>query len=581
MIVIAGIINFNKGNVVKQEERQVLKSLLSRNNEGDIHDFGEKNCFISVASFYKNDFQCYSYQTEDSMTFLAGNPYFENCQKSIYSETDKQLYVLHDLFQKKDWDILKNNTRGVFLAIHYNKKNNHFFLLTDKLGIRPLYYFFDKKKLVFSSAFRVLENYPFLSRTLDIRGISEKAVFGYPLAKRTSYTNIKRIGAAEVIEFMAGFKEVTQYWDWSTIEEVNSQNIKEQVNNSYHQFQDAVSLRLEDETDAISFLSGGLDSRCVATALYDQGRNVHAFNFSPPASQDRLFASQFADKLNLNYTEYDFQPGADWSQMIADACKDKSKKRKAFPQKPQFVWSGDGGSVGVGFVYLDKEIAEAGINGTVNEMISAYIERSGFYFPYRILKATIRNKIKNLVFNGIKDEIGRINCSNILRSLHLFLMVNDQRRHLDQHFENLDMHNIGFHLPFFDSFFLESVFALPISYCLCHEFYMDWFNMFPEYARSVPWQTYPGHKPCPVSFSQDLHYQWAKPAFKDRKQILRQKEMAISFIKRYFKGSYPSKILSGNTLLLASILQYLNLRNCQHIFSTANYYISAWKKRID
>lgn len=316
------------------------------------------------------------------------------------------------------------------------------------------------------------------------------------------------------------------------------------------------------------------------TALSDQGCNVYAFNFSPPASQDRFFASQLAEKLNFNYAEYDFKTGANWSQMMAEAWKDRREKiTETVPKKSWLVWSGDGGSVGAGFVYLDRDIAKIGTAGTVDDIVSAYIKKNGLYFPFRMLTKFVREKIKNFIFFGIKNEMDRLNSSDFVRALHLFLMVNDQRRHLDQHFENLDIHNIGFHLPFFDSFFLESVFALPISYCLCHEFYMDWFALFPESARSVPWQTYPGHKPCPISFSQNLHYQWAvSPTIKDNKQLLKQKKMAKSFIKTYFNRSYPSNILNGNALLFAAFLQYLNIRNHEHLFSIAKNYIFAWKK---
>jgi len=172
MIIIAGIVNFEKEEVVQQEERHALQALLSRKKLGDIHAFYDENYFITAVSFHKINIQQHCCQDNDSITFLAGNPYLENCRKFISSEPNKQVYVLHDLFKKNDWNILNNNARGVFLAIHYNKKNNQLFLLTDKLGIRPLYYWCNNNKVVFSSAFRVLEAYPFVSRTLDVQGMS-------------------------------------------------------------------------------------------------------------------------------------------------------------------------------------------------------------------------------------------------------------------------------------------------------------------------------------------------------------------------------------------------------------------------
>jgi asparagine synthetase B (glutamine-hydrolysing) len=55
-------------------------------------------------------------------------------------------------------------------------------------------------------------------------------------------------------------------------------------------------------------------------------------------------------------------------------------------------------------------------------------------------------------------------------------------------------------LPFFDSDFLEHMYALPVDEMVNHKFYMQWFSLFPENAHKTPWQTYPGHENARLNF---------------------------------------------------------------------------------
>ena len=108
-----------------------------------------------------------------------------------------------------------------------------------------------------------------------------------------------------------------------------------------------------------------------------------------------------------------------------------------------------------------------------------------------------RNRAKDLIFNGILNEIKDLKDIPDQHKFYLFLLFNDQQRHLFTHFETIGTHKIELVLPYFDSDFLSLILTLPTKQCLEHEFYMQWFNHFPDFVRKTPWQTYPGHKACP------------------------------------------------------------------------------------
>ena len=49
------------------------------------------------------------------------------------------------------------------------------------------------------------------------------------------------------------------------------------------------------------------------------------------------------------------------------------------------------------------------------------------------------------------------------RGYHLYLMNNDQRRHLHHHFENIDRYRAEFMMPFYDAEFVKLMLSVPKS----------------------------------------------------------------------------------------------------------------------
>ena len=114
---------------------------------------------------------------------------------------------------------------------------------------------------------------------------------------------------------------------------------------------------------------------------------------------------------------------------------------------------------------------------------------------------------KECLQDSITSEIKNYTSVNE-KAMYFFLLFNDQKRHLDNHFETIHEHKVELILPYFDSKFLEKIISIPCHDMFFHKLYMRWFNLLPEYARNTPWQTYPRHEPCPIKIERDLKYQW-------------------------------------------------------------------------
>ena len=63
--------------------------------------------------------------------------------KNLKTKSDTEV-ILH-LYNKLGKDFVKE-LNGIFTFLIYNKKNNEIFVARDRFGVKPLFYYYDKKK---------------------------------------------------------------------------------------------------------------------------------------------------------------------------------------------------------------------------------------------------------------------------------------------------------------------------------------------------------------------------------------------------------------------------------------------------
>jgi len=137
------------------------------------------------------------------------------------------------------------------------------------------------------------------------------------------------------------------------------------------------------------------------------------------------------------------------------------------------------------------------------------------------------------------------------------------------------LHQLELQLPFFDSDFLETVLAVPVHLCLCHAFYTKWLTLFPPVVTAVPWQTYPGHVPCPLPIPKRLHYQWTKgrnPALRaPLKRALARRAAEMLRAERF-----PGDVLNKGFLRVAGWLHRAGIRDYGYLIRQASLYYTYW-----
>ncbi|HEX8845380.1 MAG TPA: asparagine synthase-related protein [Pyrinomonadaceae bacterium] len=577
MSILAGIYSRDDKVPVPDSMSSALKRLVSRNAGDEVTVYEDRRCYFVKVDVGALGEPGHHTDSDNSVSLLAGEPLLSDNGARQWQSREQDLKLIHEELARGEFHAL-TRAQGVFCAINYQPASATLSLIADKLCIRPLYYWMDERYVVFASALRILEGLSEIPKKMNLRAVTEVVGLGYPLGSRTPYMDIQLLRAAEVVRINGQELSSFHYWRWDDIKP--SAGAQEELSRElYDRFETAVARGIRNDTVTVAYLSGGLDSRCVVAALRHLKVRVHTFNFARPGTQDQIFGRDFARQIETIHEEVPKEPGdhvPDYSSMMARVWGG-SKNRERYPaERPSLIWSGEGGSVALGHVHMSRKIVELMRAGQVDAAIEEYLEREQIYVSPKLFRPGVIAHLTGILNKGIREELDVINAADPARSFYLFLMLNDQRRKLSGHFENIDQHRLEFQLPFFNSAFLELIVSAPVDLCLGHKLYVKWLTYFPQAVTSVPWQAYPGHEPCPLPVAQELSYQWDSgyqmAEHKSQKRTLAQQARELLGAR-----DFPAEILSKNRFRLAALIHSTGRRDYEYFIKAAQTYHTYWR----
>lgn len=162
--------------------------------------------------------------------------------------------------------------RGQFSIFYFDIKLNRAYLIRDRLGQKPLYYYHDKKNLLFSSNLEsLIKSNNNLSR-LKESSLNEYLRYGVVAAPRTIFEDYNKVEAGTILEFRFKNNIVNtiknKYWNIEDYVDNKPFNLEEFLNI----LEDSISTRAKADVPVASFLSGGIDSTTVVRYLSKQNQ---------------------------------------------------------------------------------------------------------------------------------------------------------------------------------------------------------------------------------------------------------------------------------------------------------------------
>ncbi|MFZ5559799.1 MAG: asparagine synthase (glutamine-hydrolyzing) [Patescibacteria group bacterium] len=185
----------------------------------------------------------------------------KNAHKFI-SNTDSEV-ILH-LYEDYKEDCLKF-LNGIFAFAIWDIKNKELFLARDRIGVKPLYYYNQNGKFIFSSEIKgILEHN--IEKEIDLEAFNHYFRLLYVPAPLTMFKNIYKLPQGHYLSAKggpaSGWKiKIRKYWD---IEDFSNLSSKQEIIEKIQELvRKSIKGQLISDRPVGIFLSGGIDSTSV------------------------------------------------------------------------------------------------------------------------------------------------------------------------------------------------------------------------------------------------------------------------------------------------------------------------------
>ncbi len=219
------------------------------------------------------------------------------------SDTEVILNAIHCL----GMDAALQRFIGMFAFALWQARDKMLWLVRDRVGVKPLYYYKGSDGILFSSEMKGLYAHPSFRRDLSPRGLEQFFCFGYTLNDTTVYKNTFKLPAAHYLRIdEQGSTTVRRYWDLNSIERNSFRgSFEEAAEAATEIFDSAFRYRLVSDVPVGVFLSGGIDSSLLAAFLKKrQGVDLEHFTigFEDDIYNEAPKAAQVARDLGIRQT---------------------------------------------------------------------------------------------------------------------------------------------------------------------------------------------------------------------------------------------------------------------------------------
>jgi len=280
---------------------------------------------LSISDLSPAEHQPFVYNHKNKKVVIVSDGKIYNFQE-IKMELEVKGYKF---FSKSDTEVLLasylewgyecvSHFNGMWAFVIYDVNNKIFFCSRDRIGGKPLYYYNQKEKFIFSSELKgILTGNSDIAREENIDPDALRLYFslGFIPAPYTIYKNTCKLEAGQNLVFDLSNKSIRK-WYYYEIPECKPLYDKSQlIDEGRALLKDAVRIRLISDVPVGALLSGGLDSSTIVGEMsrFVEPRNLHTFSVGFEGIYDEtsymdLVKNYFGTIHHLSmFTEKDFE----------------------------------------------------------------------------------------------------------------------------------------------------------------------------------------------------------------------------------------------------------------------------------
>jgi len=178
---------------------------------------------------------------------------------SLATKSDTEVIV--HLYEEYGVDCVQY-LEGMFAFAIWDKNKERLFIARDRMGEKPLHWGVFNDTLIFSSELKGILAHPKANKDIDLASLQKYLALEYIPAPNSMFKGINKLPPAHYMVVEKGQVSTRRYW----LPDVQTQDMteKEAIDELLRLLKKSIELRLISEVPLGVFLSGGIDSSCIA-----------------------------------------------------------------------------------------------------------------------------------------------------------------------------------------------------------------------------------------------------------------------------------------------------------------------------
>ncbi len=200
-----------------------------------------------------------------------------------------------------------NKIDAEFVCAIYDPKVETTFIIRDRFGVKPVYYYFDEQNLVFASEIKAIFQVPGTYQGIDTTNMLY-SFLRFDILDRSAFKGINILKPGNYIELNKEHMTVQKYWDFADfLEDLEpcDDRFDQACQKTDYLLTQSVSKRLDSDSEIGCFLSGGLDSSLLVALMNKCGplKSIKTFsiNFTDTRYSEKMYFNLVSDLFETSH----------------------------------------------------------------------------------------------------------------------------------------------------------------------------------------------------------------------------------------------------------------------------------------
>jgi len=352
---------------------------------------------------------------------------------NIRFKTSSDTEVILESINKFGLEKSVEQMNGMFAFAIWDKKLAKLFLVRDRLGIKPLYWYFSGNYFAFASEIKAFKVLPWINFEIDTESLSSYVRLNYIPAPYSIFKKIFKILPGNYIEINKT-KQIKIKSFWSLKKIITRKSSVSNINIVKNQLERSINNQMRSDVPLGVFLSGGIDSALIASIaqnMLTKKINTFTIGFKDTAFDEAKYAKKISDFLGTSHNEeyFDYSNLNDLIEKIGEVYDEPFADSSQLPtlllsqitqKKVKVALSGDGGDELFGgyyryflaekykkWIFDQPEVFKVLLSKIIHAMPLNFWNTLGFFLPSKFGGRQFGDKLYKLsnLINNIDETI--------------------------------------------------------------------------------------------------------------------------------------------------------------------------------